>query len=191
MKIILKCKNEACAYTTTSAQLLQKHQSATHPELRKKRGPKPKEIKKSKAETNRAHYAKLKEQTHRRKAIIKRLANSFSRRKLRETFSVWQDNTKLVFADEKLLMKLDGLPPPSRMPPCYVSKPSPQRWGPRPPRPVSLSTGTTHYKIALGGELRKRWPQTPLSFARMRHCKLAKVAFHGGDDSPATAYMAE
>ena len=192
MKIILKCKNKQCAYTTTSAQLLQKHQSATHPELRKKRGPKPKKNKKPREEINSAYYAKRKERKLHQKAILHRLLNSCRQRWLRLVLPIWQDNTKPVFAPSNaILMQLDGLPP-SRMPPCYTSKPSPQRWGPRPPKPISLATGTSQYKFSLAAVTRKNWPQTPLSFARMRHCKLAKADFHAGDEeNPTAAYLAE
>ena len=60
MKNLLHCANKDCAFTTKSEQLLRKHQSAKHAELKKRPGPDPKEWKrKSRVLVNQEHYLKV------------------------------------------------------------------------------------------------------------------------------------
>ena len=55
---MLQC--EACAYTTTSDQMLRKHRSKVHPHLKKSAGRPPKETKKSRKSINKDYYHRQK-----------------------------------------------------------------------------------------------------------------------------------
>ena len=68
MKNLLHCKNPKCGFTTTSDQLLRKHHSSKHPELRQKRGRPPLAKKKSRAEINRDYRANLEKKKARSKS---------------------------------------------------------------------------------------------------------------------------
>ena len=59
MKELLRCENSECGFITKSEQLLRKHQSAEHPELRKKRGRPPLAKKKTRSEINRDYRDNL------------------------------------------------------------------------------------------------------------------------------------
>ena len=62
--------------------------------------------------------AGAKEAKEKKKAIVRRWCSSYRQRYLRLAFPQWQRNARIVCAPpETLLMKLDGLAGPNRMPP--------------------------------------------------------------------------
>ena len=197
MKVTLNCANEECSFTTTSKQLLQKHQSAKHPELRMARGRPVKSEKKSRTEINKDYRANAAKKKLQRKAVIERLCRSWRLRELRHAAAQWKrvaDQPLELAPRDAILMKLDGLPYPGRMPPCYRSQPSPKWWNktgyPQPPRPVCFASGGAQYRIARASAYRDKCPKTAMSLARMRHIKLCKAGVYSGDETPSDAYWA-
>ena len=74
--------------------------------------------KKKRTEINRDYYAGAKEAKEKKKAIIRRWCSSFRQRYLRLVLPLWQKNARIRCAPpETILMKLDGLSIPNRMPP--------------------------------------------------------------------------
>ena len=198
MKTTLQCANKECSFKTTSEQLLKKHQSSKHPELRLTRGRPAKDEKKSRTDINKDYRANAAKKKLKRKAIIKRLCHSRRQRELRNTVALWRqaaDEPLELAPSNAILMKLDGLSCLNRMPACYTSQPSPKWWNkkgyPQPPRPISFGSGGAQYRIAQGAAYRDKCPKTALSLARMRHIKLVKAGAYSGDETPADAYMAD
>ena len=156
-KTPLDC-TQGCGFRTKSQEMLKRHLSQKHnvgkgTPGRKALGDK----KKKRSEINHDHYAGAKKAKEKKKAIIRRWLASFRQRYLRKIFPRWQ--ARIVCAPpETVLMKLDGLPVPNRMPPEYKSTPSPTRKGPRPPKPISLNTDGARYKISVSGVVRENWP---------------------------------
>ena len=77
------------------------------------------------------------------------------------------------------------------MPGCFKSTVSPVNG--KKPRNCDVPTGsqTFFYKLQKMSLVREIRAQKPSAFARMRHLKLKRHEWHGGTDSPGSAYLAE
>ena len=88
------------------------------------------------------------------------------------------------------MYKLDGLPNRvQRMPDTFYSCGSPVTGG-KEPRHLGTMDGI-HFKLSRMEMIRKKSAATPLAFSRMRHIKLARKGWHGGEESPSQGYLAE